>query len=46
MLDLLIGALEEADEEGILVAADWEKAFDRVGWDYLHSAVEALGFGE
>ena len=46
LLDLLIGALEEADEEGILVAAKWEKAFDRVGWDYLHSAVEALGFGE
>jgi len=38
--------LDETDEEGIIIAADWEKAFDRVSWDYLHKAVRSLGFGE
>ena len=37
---------DEQDLEGVLVAADWEKAFDRVSWDYLLDAVDALGFGE
>ena len=37
--------LEERDEPGLLVALDWEKAFDSVSWDYLHASVEALGFG-
>ena len=46
LLKLIQAALEEEDEEGILVAADWEKAFDRVSWDYLHQAAEALGFGQ
>ena len=27
------------------MAADWEKAFDRVSWEYLHEAIRALGFG-
>ena len=47
LLKLIQAALdEEEDEEVILVAADWEKAFDRVSWDYLHQAAEALGFGQ
>ena len=25
---------------------DMEKAFDRCSWDYLHGALEELGFGE
>ena len=37
--------LDETDEEGLLVAMDWEKAFDRVSWDFLHDSYEALGFG-
>lgn len=44
-LKLLQAIAEEEDGEGIVVAADWEKAFDRVSWDYLHQATEALGFG-
>jgi len=44
-LKLVQAKLEEDDLEGIIVACDWEKAFDRVSWDYLHQATEALGFG-
>jgi hypothetical protein len=29
----------------LLFALDWEKAFDRVSWDYYHLALEALQFG-
>ena len=36
---------DEEDADGLLVAADWEKAFDRVSWDYLHNAMRELGFG-
>ena len=45
MVKLAQALADEEDEEGILVAADWEKAFDRVSWDYLHEAIDALGFG-
>ena len=44
-LKLLQAKLEESDDEGIIIALDWEKAFDRVSWEYLHQATEALGFG-
>ena len=37
--------LDETNEEGLLIALDWEKAFDRVSWDFLHDSYEALGFG-
>ena len=42
---LVQGYLDETDGEGLLIALDWEKAFDRVSWDFLHDAYEALGFG-
>ena len=45
-LKLLQAKLDEDDLEGLIVALDWEKAFDRVSWDYLHQATEALGFGK
>ena len=44
-LKLLQAKMEEDDIEGLIIALDWEKAFDRVSWDYLHQATEALGFG-
>jgi hypothetical protein len=28
-----------------MIALDWEKAFDRVSWDYLLKAMDALGYG-
>jgi hypothetical protein len=45
MVKCLEALVTEENEEGLLIAADWEKAFDRVSWDYLHDATEALGFG-
>ena len=45
LVKLVQALAEEEDGEGLLIAADWEKAFDRVSWDYLHEAVKALGFG-
>jgi hypothetical protein len=37
--------LEEEGRDGLLLALDWEKAFDRVSWEYYHLALEALLFG-
>jgi len=38
LLKLIQAYLEETDEEGLILALDWEKAFDRVSWDYYHQA--------
>jgi hypothetical protein len=42
---LMQAYLEDTDEEGIILALDWEKAFDRCSWAYLHKALTALNFG-
>ena len=42
---LIQAYLDEADEDGLMIALDWEKAFDSISWDYLHKAIDALGFG-
>jgi len=44
-LKMVQAAIDEEDEEGLIIACDWEKAFDRVSWEYLHKAVDNLGFG-
>jgi exonuclease III/sulfur relay (sulfurtransferase) DsrC/TusE family protein len=46
LLKLIQATLDEEDSEGLIIALDWEKAFDRVSWDYLHKAVTAVGMGE
>eukprot|EP00962_Isochrysis_galbana_P058866 scaffold32199_cov108-Isochrysis_galbana.AAC.9 len=47
LLKLVQAYLEEEGRERrpTLLALDWEKAFDRVSWDYYHLALEALEFG-
>jgi exonuclease III len=45
LLKLVQAYLEEEGRDGLLLALDWEKAFDRVSWDYYHLALEALHFG-
>ena len=43
---LIQAYLDEEDQPGALVFVDFEKAFDRVSWDYIHEALAALGFGQ
>jgi hypothetical protein len=45
LLKLVQAYLEEEGRDGLLLALDWEKAFDRVSWEYYHLALEALQFG-
>ena len=45
LLNLMEAYLDETDEDGLLIFLDWEKAFDRVSWDYLHGAAKAIGLG-
>ena len=42
---LIQNYLDDKDEDGLLLALDWEKAFDRCSWQYYHKALEALNFG-
>jgi hypothetical protein len=42
---LIQNYLDDKNEDGLLLALDWEKAFDRCSWQYYHSALEALNFG-
>jgi hypothetical protein len=45
LLKLVQAYLEEEGRDGLLLALDWEQAFDRVSWEYYHLALEALLFG-
>jgi hypothetical protein len=45
LLKLAQAYLKEEGRDGLLLALDWEKAFDRVSCDYYHLALEALQFG-
>ena len=42
---LMQAYLDETDEEGLMIALDWEKAFDSISWDYLHDSLEAINVG-
>ena len=46
LLKLIQAYTDEMDQEGIILALDWEKAFDRVSWEYMHEAMHALNMGE
>ena len=42
---LMQAYLDETDEDGLMIALDWEKAFDSISWDYLHDSLEAINVG-
>ena len=37
--------LDGEEMEGYAIMIDWEKCFDLISWEYIHLAIEALGFG-
>ena len=37
--------LDGEDIDGFAIMIDWEKCFDLINWDYIHAAIDALGFG-
>ena len=37
--------LDENHQDGLMVALDWEKAFDSVSWDYMHASFHSAGLG-
>jgi hypothetical protein len=39
---LIQNYLDDKGEDGLILASDWEKAFDRFSWRYYHSALTAL----
>ena len=41
----LMHYLEENDLEGLLLLADFEKAFDSIEWDFLRKALQSFNFG-
>ncbi len=38
--------LEQQNEKGLIVMADFEKAFDSVEWEYLEKTLKAYNFGD
>ena len=46
LLKLIQAYVEDGDAEALFLFLDMEKAFDRCSWDYLHKALECLGFNE
>ena len=45
LLQLTRAYLDETGDPGLLLALDWEKAFDRVSWKFYHLALKLLNFG-
>jgi hypothetical protein len=45
LTELIKNYLDDKEEDGLLLALDWEKAFDRCSWRNYHQALAALNFG-
>lgn len=45
-IQTVIDQVQESDSHGIILAADYEKAFDTVRWSLIHHALDVFGFGE
>ena len=46
LIEDIISFTELTHTPGIIMAVDFEKAFDSVMWDYIDKALEAFNFGE
>ena len=44
LLQALQALAEEGDQEAMFIFLDFEKAFDRCSWEFLHDALDDLGF--
>jgi hypothetical protein len=44
LLKLIQAYIEDEDSDAYFVFLDMEKAFDRCSWEYLHRALDAIGF--
>ena len=42
----IVEETDNANREGILLAIDFEKAFDSLSWEFLFKALEAFNFGQ
>ena len=42
----IISSIEENDESALLAFLDFEKAFDKINWNFMKSCLKQFGFGE
>ena len=42
----IISDVQENDSQGLLAFLDFEKAFDKIKWSFMHKCLEKCGFGQ
>jgi hypothetical protein len=40
----IVHSLHKTKEEGVVLKLDYEKAYDRVSWDFMFEVLESRGF--